>query len=79
MHSDFLFIIAEIAAAFAGFASLVAAISRREDRSSDQERLDFLTLQNVLLLSLLAVASLLYCAGFGFVRLFMSLDPSPSK
>ena len=56
MHADFLFIIAEIGAAFAGFASLVAAISRRGDRSADQERLDFGTLQNVLLLSLQAIA-----------------------
>ena len=56
MHADFLFIVAEIAAAFAGFASLVAALSKRGNRSPEQERLDFLTLQNVLLLSLLAVA-----------------------
>ena len=56
MYSDLLFIIAEIAAAFAGFASLVAAISRREGNSYEQEILDFYTLRNVLLLSLLTIA-----------------------
>jgi hypothetical protein len=40
MHSEFLFIIAENAAAFAGFASLVAAISTRGGRSAEQEQLD---------------------------------------
>jgi hypothetical protein len=56
VHEDFLFIVAEIAAAFAGFASLVAAISRRADRTLVEQRLDFGTLQNVLMLSLLTVA-----------------------
>ena len=34
----------------------MAAIARRSDRSSKQEQLDFFTLQNVLLLSLLTIA-----------------------
>ncbi|GEM_PF-5993354 len=66
MHADFLYIVAEIAAAFAGFSSLVAAISRRSEdapepispRSEDapeQLEMDFRTLRNVLLLSLQAV------------------------
>ena len=60
MHADLLFIIAEIAAAFAGFASLVAAISRRSSPGPQQDRLDFGTLQNVLLLSLLSVGFALF-------------------
>lgn len=55
MHADFLFITAEIAAAFAGFASLVAIISTRGDRSPAHEELDFLTLRNVLFLSLMTI------------------------
>jgi hypothetical protein len=56
VHTDFLFIVAEIAAAFAGFASLAAAIATRQEQTLDQARLDFRTLQNVLVLSLLTIA-----------------------
>lgn len=49
MHDDFLFIIAEIAAAFAG---LVVVISRREDQSPEQALLVLGNLQNVLTLRL---------------------------
>lgn len=52
---DLLFVMAEIAAAFAGFASLVAAISRRGDDSPQRIEFDFRTLRNVLLLSLQAI------------------------
>jgi len=52
---DLLFVMAEIAAAFAGFASLVAAIARRGDDSSERIEFDFRTLRNVLLLSLQAI------------------------
>lgn len=52
MHDDFLFIIAEIAAAFAGFAGLVVVISRREDQSPEQALLVLGNLQNVLTLRL---------------------------
>ena len=55
MHSDFLFIVAEIAAAFVGFSSLVAVISSRTDRTPEREEFDFYTLRNVLLLSLMAI------------------------
>lgn len=55
MHDDLLFVMAEIAAAFAGFSSLVAAISRRGNDSADQLEFDFRTLRNVLLLSLQAI------------------------
>ena len=55
MHDDLLFVMAEIAAAFAGFSSLVAAISRRGNESADQIEFDFRTLRNVLLLSLQAI------------------------
>ena len=56
MHEDTLFIIAEIAAAFAGFASLVAAIANRNSRSTEEEDLNFSTLKNVLVISLLTLA-----------------------
>ena len=56
MHSDFLFIVAEIAAAFAGFASLAAVISQRRESGDPRSTLDFRTLQNVLMLSLMTVA-----------------------
>ena len=56
MHTDFLFIVAEIAAAFAGFTTLVAAISRRQDDTPEQGQLAFGTLQNALVLSLFTVA-----------------------
>ena len=55
MHDDLLFVMAEIAAAFAGFSSLVAAISRRGDDTPEQVEFDFRTLRNVLLLSLQAI------------------------
>jgi hypothetical protein len=51
VHDDLLFVMA----AFAGFASLVAAISRRGDDSPEQVEYDFRTLRNVLLLSLQAI------------------------
>ena len=56
MHADTLFIIAEIAAAFAGFASLVAAIANRNSRTREEEDLNFSTLKNVLVISLLTLA-----------------------
>ena len=56
MHADLLFVMAEIAAAFAGFSSLVAAIARRDSNDRDQLEFDFRTLRNVLLLSLQAIA-----------------------
>ena len=56
MHTDLLFIIAEIGAAFAGFATLIAVISDRSGRRAEQVRLHFAMLQNALIGSLLAVA-----------------------
>jgi hypothetical protein len=55
-HADFLFIVAEIAIAFAGFAGLVTVISKREDRSAAQSHLDVERLKVVLVLSLLTAA-----------------------
>jgi peptidoglycan/LPS O-acetylase OafA/YrhL len=51
-----LFIIAEIGAAFAGFSSLVAGVSRRSGDTPERVRLIFKSLQNALIASLLAVA-----------------------
>ena len=56
MHSDLLFIIAEIGAAFAGFSSLVAAISRRSDDGPERVQLIFKSLHNALMASLIVVA-----------------------
>jgi len=56
LHDDLLFIIAEIGAAFAGFATLVAVISGRSGRPAEQVRLHIRMLQNALIGSLLAVA-----------------------
>jgi peptidoglycan/LPS O-acetylase OafA/YrhL len=56
VHTDLLFIVAEIGAAFAGFATLVAVISDRSGRSEEQVRLHLRMLQNALIGSLLAVA-----------------------
>jgi hypothetical protein len=56
LHTDLLFIVAEIGAAFAGFATLVAVISNRSERPAEQVRLHFRLLQNALTGSLLAVS-----------------------
>jgi hypothetical protein len=56
VHNDFLFTVSEIAVAFAGFAGLVVAISRRNGRSAEQALWDLQHLKNVLGTSLLAIA-----------------------
>lgn len=56
MHTDLLFIVAEVGAAFAGFATLVAVISDRSGRPLVQVRLNFRLLENALIGSLFAVA-----------------------
>jgi hypothetical protein len=56
LHDDLLFIIAEIGAALAGFATLVAVISGRSGRPSEQVRLHIRMLQNALIGSFLTVA-----------------------
>ena len=56
MHTEFLFIVAEVAVAFAGFAGLVFAISARRDQEPEQTRLQFELLLNVLSASLLVIA-----------------------
>lgn len=55
-ENDLLFIVAEIAVAFAGFAGLVAVISARPDKSEEQAGLELGLLANVLGQSLIAVA-----------------------
>jgi hypothetical protein len=60
VSSDFLFIVAEIAIAFAGFAGLVVAISARQGRSAERARLEFVLLRNVLMVGLLVVAFALF-------------------
>jgi hypothetical protein len=60
MPHDFLFIVAEIAIAFAGFAGLVVAISGRQGRSPERARLELVLLRNVLLIGLLVVAFALF-------------------
>ncbi len=55
-HADFLFIVAEIAVALAGFAGLVTVISKRQDRSLAQSHLDVERLKVALVLCLLAAA-----------------------
>jgi hypothetical protein len=56
VHIDLLFIVAEIGAAFAGFATLVAVVSDRLGRPPAQLRLYFRLLQNALIASLFSVA-----------------------
>ena len=56
MQTELLFLVAEIGAAFAGFATLVAVVSDRSGRSPDQVRFRFRLLQNALVSSLLTVA-----------------------
>jgi hypothetical protein len=60
VSNDFLFIVAEIAIAFAGFAGLVVAISGRQDRSAERAHLELVLLRNVLLIGLLVVAFALF-------------------
>ena len=60
MSNDFLFIVAEIAIAFAGFAGLVVAISGRQGRSAERARLELVLLRTVLLVGLLVVAFALF-------------------
>jgi len=55
---DFLFTIAEVAVAFAGFAGLVTVLARRATESD--RALDIVRLRDLLLLSLLAVAAALF-------------------
>lgn len=54
MHTDLLFIVAEVGAAFTGFATLVAVISHLSGRPPVQVRLHFRLLQNELISSLFA-------------------------
>lgn len=56
MHTDLLFIVAEVGAAFAGFATLVAVISDHSGRPPEQVRLHFRMLQNALIGSLFCIA-----------------------
>jgi hypothetical protein len=56
VHTEFLFIVAEVPVAFAGFAGLVFAISGRRDQEPEQTRLQFELLRNVLGTSLLVIA-----------------------
>ena len=55
VHTEFLFIVAEVAVAFAGFAGLVVAISGMRDQEPEKARLQFELLRNVLGTSLLAI------------------------
>ncbi|MFK8050530.1 MAG: hypothetical protein AB8B81_19060 [Halioglobus sp.] len=72
MHEfDFLFVVAEIAVAFTGFAGLVAVLARRADRCLEHERLDSSRLESALSISLLT-------AGFAlFPDLPLQLGLSP--
>ncbi len=56
MRAEFLFTVAEIAIALAGFAGLIVAISRRHDRLAEEVRLEIELLKNVLGASFLVVA-----------------------
>ncbi len=71
MQSEFLFTVAEVAVAFAGFAGLIVAISGRQGRSAAEVRLDLVLLTNVLSTSLVAVAFALIPATF----LGMGMEP----
>jgi len=72
VQSEFLFTVAEIAVAFAGFAGLIIAISGRQGRSEAEVRLDLVLLKNVLGASLMAVAFALIPATL----LGMNVEPS---
>jgi hypothetical protein len=72
MQSEFLFTVAEIAVAFAGFAGLVIAISRRQGRSAADAQLDLELLKNVLGGSLMAIAFALIPATL------LGMDVKPS-
>ena len=72
MHSGFLFTVAQVAVAFAGFAGLIIAISGRQGRSEAEVRLDLVLLKNVLGASLMAVAFALIPAAI----LGMDVEPS---
>jgi hypothetical protein len=72
VQSEFLFTVAEIAVAFAGFAGLIIAISGRQGRSEAEVQLDLVMLKNVLATSLMAIAFALIPAAL----LGMGVEPS---
>lgn len=57
---DFLFVVAEIAVAFTGFAGLVAVLARGTDRCVEHERLDSARLECALSISLLTAGFALF-------------------
>ncbi len=71
MQPEFLFTVAEIAIALAGFAGLIVAISRRDDKPAEDVRLEIELLKNVLGASFMAVAFSLIPATL----LGMEIDP----
>ncbi len=71
MQAEFLFTVAEIAIALAGFAGLIVAISRRDDRLAEDVRLQIELLKNVLGGSFMVVAFSL----IPVVLLGMEIDP----
>jgi hypothetical protein len=72
VQSEFLFTVAEVAVAFAGFAGLIVAISGRQGRSAAEVRLDLVLLANVLSASLMTVA-------FAFIpATLLGMDVEPS-
>ena len=71
-EAELLFIIAEIAVAFAGFASIVSVLGRRDSR--DDRRLDAFRLRTMLMASLCAVGFALFPllpAEFGVSRVLV--------